>query len=858
MVAVALALARAGFRRRRALVGLSVALAIGVAVALASLEAAHRTANAYPSYLRRAGVGELVVNPSLNTSLGEEVIATTPGVRDYTSHSLLVATLDRGHPRSQREVDSLQASATTALMSADGRFTRQDRPAVHHGRMIRSGAEAFVSVETAAAHGIGVGDTIPLAFWVPNYEVQLGGDPERIVEPIGRTEVTVVGIGVWADEVLVDELYPRQRILVTPDVGAPYDCRPPHPSADDRRSVAELRAALQPSGCATAYRYYSLRVDGGEAGVGRVATALAERLDEANGSLPEALRSEGAGYFFIPTVTADGRRQVQRSLEPAVRALQLFGLGAAGSTLVVALLGAARIARRDERDAQTWLRLGAGRTQRLAGVALPLVAAAAAGLAGAVVVAWVGAAIGPVASARAVEPAGRIGLSGAVTLATIGASAAVLAAGVALAAAATVRTRPARGPVRVSPRSGLTLLRSASPSASAGVRAGVQGAGARALLGASGAAVGAVVATAVFISSLTSFVASPARFGWPYDAAVLVGFGYGGSDPAAIAATLDHPDVEAWGLAALAVDSTIGGEPVPIVADRAGFDSLPLAVIEGSRPSADDEIALGALTARLLGLGVGDTALVTTPYGEREATVRGLVVLPSLGPYEAARASLGTGALLSAKFLERILRDGARDEGTDPEALADGITSFVAVDLRAGVNSRQFLTAIGTELESWDIYGFHPFIYPDPVRPAPVADVAAMRAVPVALAGTLAVALAVGLGIGISAATRGRRRELAILRALGCTGRQLRASVHWHAVTVVGIGVLVGLPLGVALGRVTYRAFAEGLGFFPEPDVSVVWTLAIVAGVTATGLLASAGPAFRAARTATADALRQE
>lgn len=858
MTAVAFALARAGFRRRRALVGLSVALAIGVGVALASLEAAHRTANAYPSYLRRAGVGELVVNPSLNTGRAEEVVAATPGVRDYTSHSLLVATLDRGHPRTQREIDSLQASATTALVSTDGRFARQDRPAVRQGRMIRSGAEAFVSVETASALGLGVGDALPLAFWTPNYEIQRGGDPERIVEPIGRTEVTVVGIGVWADEVLIDELYPRQRILVTPDVGAPYDCRPPHPAADDGRSLAELIEALQPPGCATAYRYYSLRVDGGERGVGAVATALAERLGEANESLPEALRAEGAGYFFVPTVTADERRQVQQSLEPAVRALQLFGLGAAGSTLVVALLGAARIARRDERDAQTWLRLGAGRAQRLAGVALPLAAAAAAGLAGSVVVGSVGAAVGPVASARAVEPAGRLGLSGAVTLATIGASAAVLAAGMALAAAATVRTRPTPGPVRDSPPSGRTSLRGANPSLSAGVRAAVQGAGARTLLGASAAAVGAVVATAVFTSSLTSFVANPARFGWPYDAAVLVGFGYGGADPAAVAATLDHPDVEAWGLAALAVDSTIDGEPVPIVADRAGFDSLPLAVTEGSRPTADDEIALGALTARSLGLGVGDTALVTTPYGEREATVRGLVVLPSLGPYEAARTSLGTGALLSAPFLERILRDGARDEGAEPGSLADGITSFVAVDLRAGVDSRQFLTAIAAELGAWDGYGFEPFTYPDPVRPAPVADVAAMSAVPFALAGTLALALAVGLGIGISAATRARRRELAILRALGFTGRQLRASVHWHAVTVVGVGILVGLPLGVALGRVTYRAFAEGLGFFPEPDVSVVWTLAIVAGVTATGLLASAGPALRAARSATADALRQE
>lgn len=852
---VALILARAGFRRRRALVGLSVLLAIGVGVALAALEAAHRTENAYPSYLRRAEVGELVVNPSLVTDRVEEIIATTPGVRSYTSHSMLAATPDRGEPRSQRELDS---GLSTAFVSTDGRFTQQDRPTVHEGRMVRGGAEAFVSVETAAELGLGVGDPLPLAFWRPNYELQTGRDPLRIVHPIGRTEVTVVGTGVFADEVLADELYPRQRILVTPDVGSAFDCRPRHPAAGDGRSLAELAEELLPPRCALAYRYFSLRIDGGDDGVGPVAAALAERFAEERGNLPEALRGDATGFFLIPAVTAEERRRVQQSLEPAVRALQLFGLGAGGSTLVVALMAAARIARRDERDVRTWLQLGAGRAQRLAGVALPLAAAAAAGLTGALALGWLGSGIGPVASARAVEPAGRLGLSGAVAVATTAAAAVVLAAGIVLATARTVGARLEPAPARPAPGPTAALLRMTSPSLSAGVRAAIQGTGARTLLAASATAVGAVLATAVFTSSLTAFVNRPERFGWPYDAAVIVGFGYGGADPAAIAATLDRPEVEAWGMASLAADSTIDGQPVPLIAGRRGFEVLRLPLIDGALPAADDEIALGALTAGALGLEVGDKALVTTPYGEREATVRGLVVLPSLGPFEAARATLGTGALLSAPFFESIMREGAQEEGADLEAFLDGITSFVAVDLAAGVDSRDFLAAISAELAAWDVNGYEPFAYPDPVRPAPVADVAAMRAVPVALAGVLAVAMAVGLGLGIATATRARRRELAVLRALGCTGRQLGASVHWHAVTVVGVGVVVGLPLGVALGRLSYRAFATGLGFFPEPDVSVVWTLAIVAGAAGTGLLASAAPALRAARSATADALRQE
>jgi hypothetical protein len=61
-------MARAGFRRhRRALLGLSVVMALGFGVALASLEAATRTRLAYPSYLRQAEVGHMVVNPSVIT-----------------------------------------------------------------------------------------------------------------------------------------------------------------------------------------------------------------------------------------------------------------------------------------------------------------------------------------------------------------------------------------------------------------------------------------------------------------------------------------------------------------------------------------------------------------------------------------------------------------------------------------------------------------------------------------------------------------------------------------------------------------------------------------------------------------------
>lgn len=850
-----LALTRAGIRRRRGpLVGLALVVALGIGTAIASLEAAARTDSAYPKYLRRADVGELVVNPSLITERAEAVIASTPGVRAYTSDSLLTATPDRGEPRTQVDVDS---DGTQVRVSTDGRYVQQDRPVVHQGRMIGDGAEAFVNLEMAEALGLHVGDALPLAFWPNSYNSPGLSEDKALLEPLGRAEARVVGIGAFADEVLAEGLYPRHRALVTPEVGSRFDCTFPHPSPDDARPLQEIVTSMVPRGCAMSYRYFSILVDGGDSGVGALVDRLSTRFAEENDRLPSALRAENIGFEVTPTVIADERVRVQRSLDPAVTALRLFGIAAGACTTVVALLGAVRVTRRDEEDARTWRALGGGRALRSAGIAAPLAAAWAAGLAASVVVGWLASGTGPLASARAVEPTGRLGLS-AVVLIVIGASAVLLAAGTALAATLASRTRPLVGRTATS-RPSRALAPSANPSLTLGVRAAAAGAGSRALLAASMAAVSSVLATVVFGASLGALVSKPSRFGWPYDVAAMINFGYGETtDPAAIAATLDRAEVQRWGLASVSGPVTINGETMPSVAGRSAFDGMRLPVVDGELPVAVDEIALGTLTAKRLNLDVGAKVRVRTHYGEREATVRGLVVLPPVGPFQSDRSSLGTGVLLSAPFYEATLADTAGQLGTEPRQLADSLSGFVAVDLRPGVDAHRFLADIADQLPRWDTNGVRPFVYAAPVRPAAVANVAAMQAVPAALAGVLALAMGAGLMLAMAVATRSRRRELAVLRALGCVGRQLRATVRWQALTVVGAGLAVGMPVGVACGRIAYVAFANSLGTLPQAEVPLLWLLAIGLATIGVGLSAAAGPSHRVARLSAGDELRNE
>ena len=134
-----------------------------------------------------------------------------------------------------------------------------------------------------------------------------------------------------------------------------------------------------------------------------------------------------------------------------------------------------------------------------------------------------------------------------------------------------------------------------------------------------------------------------------------------------------------------------------------------------------------------------------------------------------------------------------------------------------------------------------------------------MQAVPIALVGVLALAMIVGMALGISAATRARRREMAVLRALGCVGRQLRDSVRWHAACRCrdrargrppgGHGPRTDSPTGaspMASGSSRSRWYPLG------------WTAIIAVATVAIGLLAAAHPARVAVRSATADLLRPE
>lgn len=835
-------------RQRASLVGLAALLSLGLGVALAAPAVAARTDRAYDHYLRRAEIGDVVVNPGLSTERAAEIIAATPGVRSVTSDDVLTATLDSGAARTQAEVDSTYVQLR---VSSDGRYIVADRPAILEGRMLHDGAEAIVSREAAEDYDLVVGDRLPIAFWRPSYNTPgAGAEQDELVEPLGRETVTVVGIAAFADQVLEDALYPSATVVVTPEVGGPYTCTLGDLAEIEVRTLADL-AATVPRDCSLSYRFFSLSVEGGADQATAVTDRLTTALNEENERLPAIAREADVGYLVLPTFTTDQRDAISRALAPGVTALRAFGAAAAVATVVLVLLVAFRVSRRTRDEVGIWRQLGAVRVERVTAVAAPLLVAVAAGVVVAVPLGWLGSSGGAVGSAALVEPGDTAHLPIDVTVLLVGAATMVLIAGVLAIGAAVASATGATRSSRTAGRGSLAAFgRRLPPASDLGVRGATSGASALVLLLGGVVAVSAVTATAVFTANLNALLDQPVRYGWPYDAAVLVGFGYGGSDDQAIAAALDRDDVDRWGFAALPT-VTIEGLTVAAVAGRQGYGALDTPVLRGRYPTGPDEIAVGRQTLDELGLGIGDDVEVSSYLGDRAATITGVVVLPALGPYQSNRAESGRGALLSEPFFSQLIDDAEATAGLTPGSLeSTGLSALVAIDLAEGVEPSVFLADLG-DRRSWDRNGFESLAVSDPVPPPALDEAAALRGIPLALGGLLATAMIGGLALAVAIATHGRRQELALLRALGCSARDLRRSVRWHALSVVAVSLVVGLPLGTAAGRTAATAFLADLGVADSITVpfSSLFGVAIVA--LGAALLASVGPARTAARTPT-------
>ena len=324
------------------------------------------------------------------------------------------------------------------------------------------------------------------------------------------------------------------------------------------------------------------------------------------------------------------------------------------------------------------------------------------------------------------------------------------------------------------------------------------GAAARMALVTAVVGVAAVAAAATFATSLHSLVDSPARQGWAWD--VVVGnYSDAGAAEEGRAALAENPDVARFtGYQWFILD--VDGEAVGLVeVDRGSEDVLP-PVLEGRAPNADDEVALGQGTLDRLDKEVGDTVEIRGSDGSFTATVVGVVVAPAtistamdldsggVLTFDAARRSFGDveGALIPVGYLVTFAADTDREDAI--------------VRLREDFPG----TVLG------------------PMRPLDVSNLERVRGVPYLLAALLGTLALVSVVVTLASAARRRRREVAVLRALGLARGQLHRLVAGEATFFVGLAAILGIPLGIVVGRLVWRAAADGLGSEVGPVVPLL------------------------------------
>ena len=144
------------------------------------------------------------------------------------------------------------------------------------------------------------------------------------------------------------------------------------------------------------------------------------------------------------------------------------------------------------------------------------------------------------------------------------------------------------------------------------------------------------------------------------------------------------------------------------------------------------------------------------------------------------------------------------------------------------------------------------------LRPEVIVSSGSIETVPTVLGAGLAAGAVAALGITLVASVRRRRRDLAIMRTLGLSTRQLATVVAWQATVAVLIGTVVGVPTGIVVGRQLWDLFAQGIQAVPAPDVPIFLVTAIGLGAIVLANLVAIIPGRIAARTPTGLLLRTE
>lgn len=263
-----------------------------------------------------------------------------------------------------------------------------------------------------------------------------------------------------------------------------------------------------------------------------------------------------------------------------------------------------------------------------------------------------------------------------------------------------------------------------------------------------------------------------------------------------------------------------------------GEDDL-IQLREGRGPRAADEIAINAGLAEAAKVGVGDRVGVLTLAPKREFTVVGVF------GFSGDRDSIGGSQIIAfdTPTAQELMLGQAGTfnsvtvraaDGVRPEALRDDIAAALGADYDVQTGQQLSDDASAGLKEGLSFFNR-------------------------ILLGFAGVALLVGTFLILntfSIIVAQRTRELALMRAIGASGRQIIGSVVLEALAVGLLASLLGLAAGVGVGALLAYLFGQlggdlALAGIAVPPAAVISSFAVGMLIT---LVASLLPALRAAR----------
>lgn len=265
----------------------------------------------------------------------------------------------------------------------------------------------------------------------------------------------------------------------------------------------------------------------------------------------------------------------------------------------------------------------------------------------------------------------------------------------------------------------------------------------------------------------------------------------------------------------------------------------PFKLVAGGPPTKVDDVVIDRASSKAAGLGVGDPITILVP----DPTVFRITGIVTFGTEDSRLG--GTDALFTLQEAQTLLGSPGKVDGIVIRAAA-GVTQAdlaqrIATTLPAATEA---VTGVALTAENQDSFQ---------------KRIAGFTSI---LSGFAFIAVIVGAFViynTFSIVVAQRTREMALLRALGAARKQVLGSVLIEAFIVGVISSAAGVAGGLAMGALLRRFLGRVLFRFPpgglvmKPKTILVGMLV---GVVVT-MLAALLPAFRAARIAPMEALRE-